>query len=98
MLVVHLLVDTRDAMGANAVNTMAELVSGKIEEITAGRVHYASFQPCNPSFSQSNCRVYSEELSDDGTRENGSKIIKGYWKHTILQWQTRTGLQLTTKA
>ena len=34
MLVVHLLVDTRDAMGANAVTTMAELVSGKIEEIT----------------------------------------------------------------
>ncbi len=39
MLIVHLLVDTRDAMGANAVNTMAELVSGKIEEITGGRVH-----------------------------------------------------------
>ena len=39
MLVVHLLVDTRDAMGANAVNTMTELVSGKIEEITQGRVH-----------------------------------------------------------
>jgi hydroxymethylglutaryl-CoA reductase len=26
-------------MGANAVNTMAELISGKVEEITGGRVH-----------------------------------------------------------
>jgi hydroxymethylglutaryl-CoA reductase len=38
MLVVHLLVDTRDAMGANAVNTMAEAVAPFIEEVTGGRV------------------------------------------------------------
>lgn len=38
MLVLHLLVDTRDAMGANAVNTMAEAVAPHIEEITSGRV------------------------------------------------------------
>ncbi|WP_103105571.1 hydroxymethylglutaryl-CoA reductase, degradative [Brevibacillus reuszeri] len=38
MLVIHLLVDTRDAMGANAVNTMAEAVAPYIEEVTGGRV------------------------------------------------------------
>jgi len=38
MLVLHLLVDTRDAMGANAVNTMAEAVAPYIEEVTGGRV------------------------------------------------------------
>ena len=38
MLVVHLLVDTRDAMGANAVNTMAEAVAPYIEEVTSGQV------------------------------------------------------------
>jgi hydroxymethylglutaryl-CoA reductase len=38
MIVLHLLVDTRDAMGANAVNTMAEAVAPKVEEITGGRV------------------------------------------------------------
>ena len=38
MLVVHLLVDTRDAMGANAVNTMAETIAPEIERITGGRV------------------------------------------------------------
>lgn len=39
MLVVHLLVDVRDAMGANAVNTMAEAVAPYLEEITGGKVY-----------------------------------------------------------
>ena len=39
MVVVHLLVDCRDAMGANAVNTMAEALAPFIEEITGGRVY-----------------------------------------------------------
>ena len=38
-VVVHLHVDVRDAMGANAVNTMAEAVAPLIEEITGGRVY-----------------------------------------------------------
>src|SRR5581483_2443067 len=36
-LVVHLLVDTRDAMGANAVNTVAEAVANHLAEVTGGR-------------------------------------------------------------
>jgi len=39
MVIVHLLVDCRDAMGANAVNTMAEGVAPYIERITNGRVY-----------------------------------------------------------
>ena len=38
MLVTELIVDTRDAMGANAVNTMAEALAPRIESITGGRV------------------------------------------------------------
>ena len=38
MVVLHLLVDVRDAMGANTVNTMAEMVAPKVEEITGGNV------------------------------------------------------------
>lgn len=38
MVVVHLIVDTGDAMGANAVNTMAEAVAPLIEQITKGTV------------------------------------------------------------
>lgn len=38
MLVAHLIVDVRDAMGANTVNTMAEAVAPLMEEITGGKV------------------------------------------------------------
>ncbi len=37
MVIVELLVDVRDAMGANAVNTMNEAVAPLIEEITKGK-------------------------------------------------------------
>ncbi len=39
MLVVHLVVDVLDAMGANAVNTMCESVAPFIERITGGKVY-----------------------------------------------------------
>ena len=38
MVVTHILVDTRDAMGANAVNTMAEALAPFIEKWTGGKV------------------------------------------------------------
>ena len=38
LLVVHLIVDSRDAMGANLVNTMCETVATLVEEISGGRV------------------------------------------------------------
>src|SRR3989442_10704415 len=38
MVITHLVVDCRDAMGANAVNTMAEAVAPHIEQWTVGRV------------------------------------------------------------
>ncbi|NWG10190.1 hydroxymethylglutaryl-CoA reductase, degradative [Candidatus Bathyarchaeota archaeon] len=39
MLITELHVDCRDAMGANAVNTMAEAVAPTIERLTGGRVY-----------------------------------------------------------
>lgn len=39
MLVVHLLYDTRDAMGANAINTAVEALAPLIAELTGGRTH-----------------------------------------------------------
>lgn len=39
MLVVHLLYDTRDAMGANAVNTAVETIAPMVEELSGGRAN-----------------------------------------------------------
>ncbi len=36
MLIVHLLFDTRDAMGANAINTAAETIAPHLERLTGG--------------------------------------------------------------
>jgi hydroxymethylglutaryl-CoA reductase len=38
MLIVHLIVDVRDAMGANTVNSMCEHLAPRIAELTGGRV------------------------------------------------------------
>ncbi len=38
-IVVHLIYDVRDAMGANAVNTACERLAPQVEAITGGRVH-----------------------------------------------------------
>jgi len=39
MLIVELYVDCRDAMGANAVNTMAEAITPLVEQLTGGHVY-----------------------------------------------------------
>ena len=39
MIIIHILVNCLDAMGANAVNTMAEGISPDIEELTGGKVY-----------------------------------------------------------
>ena len=38
MMVVHLLVDCRDVMGSNTVDTMCEALASRLEEITGGKV------------------------------------------------------------
>jgi hydroxymethylglutaryl-CoA reductase len=38
-LVLHLILDVRDAMGANAVNTACEYVAPMVERLTGGRAH-----------------------------------------------------------
>ena len=38
-LVVHLIYDVRDAMGANAINTACERLAPRLEALTGGRVH-----------------------------------------------------------
>ena len=39
MLVIHLIVDVQDAMGANIINSMLEFLAPKIEGLAGGRVH-----------------------------------------------------------
>ena len=46
MLIVHLVVNVKDAMGANSVNSMAEGIAPRIEALTGGKVVFgAAFFP-----------------------------------------------------
>lgn len=67
MLVVHLLVDTRDAMGANLVNTMCEGVASLIGNITGGKVFLRILSNlADRSLARARCVIPTAALAKDG--------------------------------
>jgi len=67
MMVVHLLVDTRDAMGANLVNTMCEGVASFIESITGGRVFLRILSNlADRSLVRASVKIPTENLGNNG--------------------------------
>jgi len=78
MLILHIIVDCRDAMGANAVNTMAELIAPEVERLTLGRVHLKILSNLAAHrLARVEATFTPVELSNDGSKENGDKIIQG---------------------
>ena len=64
MMVMHLLVDTRDAMGANVVNGMCEGVASLVESITSGRVFLRILSNLtNRSIVEARCRIEVDHLA-----------------------------------
>ncbi|MGE8659238.1 MAG: hydroxymethylglutaryl-CoA reductase, degradative [Achromobacter sp.] len=76
MLVLHLIVDVRDAMGANTVNTMAEAVAPLVEEITGGTVRLRILSNlADLRLSRARVRLTPQTLA---TRDrSGAEIIEG---------------------
>src|SRR5205814_5930581 len=67
MLVVHLLVDTRDAMGANLVNGMCEGVAPLIETITGGEVFLRILSNLTDrALARAHCKIPVDELAGKG--------------------------------
>ena len=78
MVIVHILVDCRDAMGANAVNTMAETIAPKIEGMTGGTVILRIISNLAVHRLARVSAVFSpEEISDKGDARQGSEVIEG---------------------
>jgi hydroxymethylglutaryl-CoA reductase len=64
MLVVHLIYDTRDAMGANTVNTAAEALAPRIEALTGGRAHLRILSNlADQRLAKAHCRIPCSELA-----------------------------------
>jgi hydroxymethylglutaryl-CoA reductase len=67
MLVVHLLVDTRDAMGANLVNGMCEGIAPLVESITGGEVFLRILSNLTDrSLVRAHCRIPLDRLAGRG--------------------------------
>ncbi|MFN2282276.1 MAG: hydroxymethylglutaryl-CoA reductase, degradative [Anaerolineales bacterium] len=63
-LVLHLLMDVRDAMGANAVNTACEYLAPMIEDLTGGRVHLRILSNlADRRLASARCRIPIESLA-----------------------------------
>ena len=74
MVISHLLVDVRDAMGANIVNTMAEAVSPFMEEITGGK----TFLRIVSNFSTK--RLARAEVTVSKEEVGGEEVVDGIIK------------------
>jgi hydroxymethylglutaryl-CoA reductase len=78
-LVVHLIYDVRDAMGANAVNTACERLAPHIEAITGGRVHLRILSNlADHRLARARCTIPVKELAFESVgRDNISTTYSG---------------------
>ena len=75
-VVVHLLVDTQDAMGANLINTMCEGVAPLVERITGGRVRLRILSNlADQRLARAICRIPFDALADFGFA--GAEVAHG---------------------
>jgi hydroxymethylglutaryl-CoA reductase len=76
MLIVHLIFDCRDAMGANTVNTACEALASRIEEITGGRVRLRILSNlADRRLARARCTVPAEALAFEGF--SGQEVVQG---------------------
>jgi len=75
-IVLHLIYDVRDAMGANAVNTAAERLAPLVESITGGKVHLRILSNlADRRLARARCMVPLSELAF--ADYSGSEVIQG---------------------
>lgn len=80
MVVTHLIVDVRDAMGANAVNTMAEKVAPLIEKITGGKVYLRILTNlAEKRLARAWVKVYKEDIG-------GEEVVDGIVAASNFAW------------
>lgn len=66
-LVVHLILDVRDAMGANAINTALERIAPRVAEISGGRVHLRILSNlADRRLARATCTIPLEALAFEG--------------------------------
>ncbi len=75
MVITHLVVDVRDAMGGNAVNTMAEALAPEIESVTGGDVLLRILSNlADRRLARASCSIPPAELESDEIDLSGTEI------------------------
>ncbi len=65
LLVLHLYIDTQEAMGANLINTMAEGIAPMVEQITGGKVYLRILSNlADRRLARATCRIPVPALAD----------------------------------
>jgi len=79
LLVVHLIIDTQEAMGANLINTMAEGVAPLLEQLTGGKVFLRILSNlADRRLARATCRIPVEMLADFDMP--GASIAEGIYQ------------------
>jgi hydroxymethylglutaryl-CoA reductase len=79
ILVVQVLIDTQDAMGANLINTVAEGVAPFVEKLTGGKVFLRILSNlADRRLARATCRIGLPLLSDFGM--TGAEVAQGIWQ------------------
>ena len=83
MLIVHLIIDCCDAMGANAINTMAEAVAPLLEQISGGRAYLRILSNLSDRrLARARAVVPPSALARDGL--SGEEVIEGIlWAYAL---------------
>ncbi|KPV53872.1 3-hydroxy-3-methylglutaryl-CoA reductase [Kouleothrix aurantiaca] len=83
MMVVHLIIDCRDAMGANAINSMAEAVAPRLEAISGGRAYLRILSNLSDRrLARARATVPAKALERDGIR--GEDVVEGIlWAYSF---------------
>jgi hydroxymethylglutaryl-CoA reductase len=79
MVIVHLLVDCRDAMGANAVNTLAETLAPMFEDISGGKVRLRIISNLADRRLAKSKAVWKKEILEQASKGafKGDDIVNG---------------------
>ncbi len=79
-LVLHLIYDVRDAMGANAINTACEKLAPRVEAITGGRVHLKILSNlADRRLARVTCKIPFGQLAfgDENLKYTGDQVRDG---------------------
>ena len=78
MIVVHIIIDVRDAMGANAVNTMCEALAPMLEELTSGKIRLKILS------NLADKRIVKAKAVFDKEKMGGEKVVDAFLESYTL--------------